>query len=282
MIFESPKMILKVVRIVLNGPANDVYVCQNMSSEAGTLYTVLFIKQHDTVHKLLKVFEDSQANIEDVCTEFFSMDENFVMVFPYEKERPLDKFFFGNSYTLTECEESCINLVINFMTSKIPFPLMYLILSQRQLHISKDGSIYLGYQLDLSDIDEKIGERMCVAECAKIALSLLESKQNGRNAMTYSLINKKIERKAYNYFTELYKDIRIAAAPQGKRGIIARIKAFFRRNKDQLFRILFILAAILGIIVAASFITNLIFGDIPWLRIFFGGFKRIGTEILNK
>lgn len=282
MILESPKMILKPVRIVLNNDANDVYICQNLKIEADTKYTVLFIKQHEVAHKLLKVFEQSPYSIEDICVDFFSMDENFILVFPYEKERPLESFFMGSSLTLKECEESCINLVINFMTSKIPYPLLHLILTQNQLHISKDQTIYMSYQIDLTDIDETIGEKSCALACARIAIDLLGSKQNNRNAMSYSLINKKIERRSYNSFAELYKDIRIAAAPEGNRGILARLRALFRRNRDRLFKILFVLAAILGIIVVASFITNLFFGDIPWLRIFFGGIKTIGTEVLNR
>lgn len=282
MIFESPRMILKVVRIVASTDINDIYVCQDQASNAGSLYTVILIKQHEIVHKLITMFEDSKKDIGDICVEYFSVDENFAAVFPYVKERPLDRFFLGYAYSLAKVEEICVNLVINFMTSDIPYPFMYLILTQKQLHIAKDQNVYIGFQVDFTELDTAVGERMCVEECAKVVLGMLETKRANADVMSYNLINKKIERHSYNYFTELYKDIRIAAVPAKNRGIIARIKAKFRRNKDRLFRILLVLAVILGLFVAISFLTNILFGDIPWLKILFGGFKHIGTENLAK
>lgn len=282
MIFESSKMILKVVRIVASLPANDIYVCQDQATDAGSLYTVILIKRHEIVHKFITIFEEAQMKIDDVCVEYFSVDENFAIVFPYMKERPLSRFFMGSSYGLAKCEEICINLVINFMTNKLPYPLMYLALLQEQLHIARDQNIYLGYQIDLTDLDETVKERMCVEECAKVVLKLLDSKREVTDVMSYDLINKKIERHSYRYFTELYKDIRIAAAPAKKRGLIARLKAKFNRNKDRIFKILLVVAIVLGLFVALSFITNLLFGDIPWLRLLFGGFKHIGTQNLSK
>ena len=37
---------------------------------------------------------------------------------------------------------------------------------------------------------------------------------------------------------------------------------------------------LLILVVIASFVTQAIFGDIPWLRFFFNSFKTIGTESL--
>ena len=93
-------------------------------------------------------------------------------------------------------------------------------------------------------------------------------------------MEKKISRKSYDRFTELYKDIRITAVPKKKRGIRKRIKAWFVRRQDGLFRLLLCICLFLAILALVSLISQLLFGDIPWLRLLFNGFKTIGTESL--
>ena len=87
--------------------------------------------------------------------------------------------------------------------------------------------------------------------------------------------------KSYGQLTELYKDIRITAAPGQKKGIRKRIAGWFLRNQDGLFRILLLACMILAVLVIVSLLSQLIFGDVPWLRLFFNGFKIIGTETLS-
>lgn len=59
-----------------------------------------------------------------------------------------------------------------------------------------------------------------------------------------------------------------------------RIRVWFARRQDVLFRILLCICLILGGLALVSLISQLLFGDIPWLRILFNGFKTIGTESL--
>ena len=91
---------------------------------------------------------------------------------------------------------------------------------------------------------------------------------------------KKTEKYSYGSFKELYKDVEIAAEPDRKRGIIAAFKAWFNRNKGNLFRILLWVSIILALFVIITFLTNLIFGDVPWLRLFIRSFEKIGLESL--
>lgn len=277
MIFSSQKMTLKVMRIVLTGEVNDVYICQDQKVEAKTLYTVWRIKKHNITHGFLRMFDDSDKKIEDCCDDYFTHDDDFIVVLPYVKERPLESFFVGMSNSLQESENVCVSLVVNMMTSKMPYPLMYLALEQGQLNISKDNDVYLGNMLDLTELDYSIGERNCVVSCAKVVSKLLAT---NKNAMSYELIQKKISRTSYSYFTELFKDIRMAAAPEKKRNIFTKLKAWFNRNKDNIFKWLLVISIILAVIVLISFVSNLFFGEVSWLKIFFGKIKYIGTECL--
>ena len=45
---------------------------------------------------------------------------------------------------------------------------------------------------------------------------------------------------------------------------------------------LFWVSLILVIIALAMLFSNLVLGDIPWLRLFINSFKRIGTESLTR
>ena len=141
--------------------------------------------------------------------------------------------------------------------------------------------VCLGHQIDLEELDPARTERDCVVQCASILRDLLRPKSS-QKAFSYRLLEKKIARKSYRKLTELYKDIRITAAPGKKKGIRKRIAGWFRRNQDGMFRFLLYLCAVLAFFVIVSLLTQLIVGDIPWLRLFFNGFETIGTETLTR
>lgn len=280
MFYQSQKMKLECVRTVKKNKINDIFICRDLNTTAGNLYTLLVIKDHLTVKRYLEIFEAAGLSAQDSYIDSFSDNGALVMVFDYKQERPLQDFYMGSSYTLGECEDVCIQVIMTCVASKLPFPLIYLILKQKQLHMAKDHSVYFSYQLDLSELDPKITERDCAVQCASILRDMLASKAS-QKAFSYRLLEKKISRKSYDRFMELYKDIRITAAPQ-KRSLIKRIKAWFTRNQDVLFRILLVVCVILAIIAIVSLVSQLLFGDIPWLRLFFNGFKTIGTESLTQ
>lgn len=279
MIYESPNMRLKCIHIVKKGTANDIMVCQDLNSSGGSLYTLLIVKKHKTARKFLEIFEKSEQKENSSIVECFSVESEFFIVFPYKQERLLLSFYNGKSYSLTECEDICINVILTCISSGLPYPILYLILEQRQLHLSRDHSVYLGYQIDLSELDESRTERDCTVQCARLLIELLEAKSS-QKAVSYVLLQKKVAKRSYQKFTELYKDIRIAAAPKKKKGLLAALKRVFMRNRDRLFGILLWICVLLIIFVIASFLTQAFLGDIPWLRFFMNSFKTIGTESL--
>ena len=279
MIYQSQKMRLKCIRIIERTKVNDIMICQDLSSTEEALYTVLVVYDHEVVKKFLTVYEQSAYSKEASCIENFSAKGAFVIVYPYFKERALRDFYMGDSYQLSECEEICINTILACIASEIPYPILYLILEQRQLHLAKNHNVYLGLSIRLEELDPNKTEQDCAVQCARILRELLEPKSS-QKAISYQLLDKKIAKKSYRRFTELYKDIRIAAAPKKRRGLLSSIRAWFVRNRDQIFRVMFWVCILLVLVVIATFVTQAIFGDIPWLRLFINGFKYIGTESL--
>ena len=258
MIYESPKMRLKCIQVVKKGPVNDIMVCQDIDVPGSSLYTLLAVKKHKTARKFLEIIEKSERQDQDFMVECFSVRGDFFIVFPYKQERPLKSFYNGRAYKLAECEDICINVILTCISSGLPYPLLYLILEQ---------------------LDPDKTERDCTVQCARVLMELLEPKAS-QKAVSYQLLQKKTAKRSYQKFTELYKDIRIASAPKKKKGIRAMLKRWFARNRDRLFGILLWICALLILVVIASFVTQAIFGDIPWLRFFFNSFKTIGTESL--
>ncbi len=279
MFYQSQKMKLECVRTVRKNDINDILICQDLNTAARNLYTLLVIKEHQTARQYLEVFERAGMSAQDSYIDSFSDRGALCMVFEYKQERPLRDFYMGESYTLAECEAVCINVIMTCITSNLPYPLLYLLLRQEQLHLSKDHTVYFSYQIDLTELDPEKSERDCAVACASVLRELLRPKAS-QKAFSYRLLEKKISRKSYDRFTELYKDIRIAGVSGQKQGIGKRIKGWFARRQDVLFRILLCICLVLGVLALASIFFQLFFGDIPWLRILFNGFKTIGTETL--
>ncbi|MBR4529106.1 MAG: hypothetical protein IKO80_02385 [Lachnospiraceae bacterium] len=280
MILVSPKLRLEEVSTVRISGVSDILICKDLNTGGAVLYTVLRVRDHEIVRRLLSLYE-SQHFEDDPLIDNFSSEGAHVFVFPYRKERPLETFYMGDTKSLTECEDICINVILACMTSGLPWPLLYLCLRQGLLNLNRDDSVFINYEIELTDLDAEIRERECVVECARILLLLLESKASLK-ADSYQLLQKKTANQSYFRFTELYRDIRLAAAPRSRTGIIRRIIRWFRYHSDTIFGMLFWVSLILVIIALAMLFSNLVLGDIPWLRLFINSFKRIGTESLTR
>ncbi len=274
-------MTYTVLSVILRSAVNDCYIARPEGSGDGREYTLVVIKDHDTVKTLMEIMTKHHAGEDGVMVESFTSGKDYVLAFPYRQERPLESFFVGEAYTLTRCEDICTNLMLTCISCGLPYPLLYLILDQGLINLAKDDTIYLGYGVDLTGLEKEKGERDCAVKCADIMLKVLETKSDEKN-ISYQLLSKKSANNSYSRFTELYRDLRIASTPVKKRTIIVRIKSFFYRNADLLFGILFWVSLILGIIALVLLFTHLVWGDVPFLRIFFNSFKNIGTESLQE
>lgn len=272
-------MRLESIRTIRDDEKSRVTVERDTDTGGMALYTVIHVKEHSIVRDLLQMFETAkkQSNGDSALVTSFSEGTEYVFVFPYRTERPLFDFYMGESYPLTDCEDICCNVILACLSSRLPYPFLLLILEQELLNFAKDYSVSLDYAVDIGPLDIKADERQCVTACAKILIRLLESKANDK-AITYQILIKKIANRSYQTFTELYRDLRIAATPKSKMGWKARLKSWWARNREIVFRFIIVAAIIIGIVALIFLISNLVMGDIPFLRLFYNNFKVIGTE----
>ena len=279
MTFESQKASYTVVSTLFEGEANCCYMARLSDDMDGRSFTIVAVKDHDAIRTLMEA-ESKVSSLEDTpMVDAFSYGNDYLIVFPYRQARPLKDFFVGEALTLHEVEEIGTNLLLACISAGLPFPFFYLMLDQGQINLSKDGGIYFGFVIDMKDLDIRKTERDCTVKCAQILRGLLATKEMEKN-ISYELISRKSENNSYSSFTELYRDLQIAAMPVVKKGLIIRIKSFFVRNADLLFGILFWICVILGIIALVLLLSHIVWGDVPILRLFINTFKIIGTESL--
>lgn len=278
MIYQSEHMTLNSVMDVFRGKVNDVVICENIKDGRSSYYTVLVVKDHVIVKKLVRILKEQET---DCCVDMFNWENNFCLVFDYVKERKLYDFYMAGGLSLENCEEICINLIIQCMISGLPYPLLYLVLEQRQLHLLKDNSVALGYALDLEKLDENCTQDQCTMQCAIILRELLKQKTTRKN-VGYKLLLKKIPKQSYRSFRELYKDIQLCASSFQKRSIRQKIGDFSYRNQSTFFKIILIVSLILMVLAVIMLISDAVWGELPFLRIFYNNFTQIGTESLLK
>ncbi len=279
MIYDSGRMRLLVVATKFVGEVNDCYICRDLLSPGGILYTVIVVHQHEVVRDVLSLFALSERKGEKILIDDFASVDKHVYVFPYHKERPLKDFYEGDSLTLAQCEDVCISTILACITSDLPYPILYLLLKNNMLQLSSDRSVFFGYELNFGELDMNIGEKECTQVCAEILLGLLEPK-SGQKATSYYLLQKKIANGSYGRFTDLYRDITIAAVTKKKITPFVLFKLWVKRNADTLIGILFWISLILAIFALSIILSRFFLGGNSWFRLLFNTFKKIGTESL--
>lgn len=280
MIYQLNNMLLNVTQQILSNDINDVIICQDIAAVTKTFYTVIVIKDNDIAKKVLAIYDAHPESVSTYVTRG-TYEEKYLLVYPYFEERPIRDFFKAEIIELEACEKLCKDVVIKCVTSQIPYPIMHLLIKQKCINKSKGGDIYFCYNLDLSELSMETDERVCVNSCAAMLFSLL-SNLTDDSTISYTLLKKKTARAGYYKFIDLYKDIQVATEKIEKKSIFTKIKKIFNKNKHRLLRILITLCIIAVIIAVIMILSQLVFGDIPFLRLFINSFEEIGTESLNQ
>ena len=161
MTFESQNTSYTVVSTLFSGAANCCYMARLSDDMDGRSFTVIAVKDHDVIRTLMEASSKVSDPKDSPLVDAFTHGNDYVLVFPYRQQRPLDSFFVGESMSLNQVEEIGTNLLLSCISSALPYPMLYLLLEQGQINLSKDGGIFLTYIMDLSELDLKRNERDC-------------------------------------------------------------------------------------------------------------------------
>jgi hypothetical protein len=281
MVFYAGDMILEPVREVFDGPENSVSICRDLRSPLGAHYTLLTVKDRDVAKRLVAVFENSERALPEGSLPYimcFAQNTLLCYLFEYREERKLSLFAPGQINTAKAWESVCVNLVLECLSSPLPFPLIALSLEQGNVHLEKDGAVFLTPHYDLSMLSEDAGEAACARRCVELMLSLLDSRGRLDSA---ELMRKKLAKSAFRSLPELYRDIKSTELPHRK-GFRAQARGFWQRNRDRLFFVLLAACAIIAVFALIVLISQLIFGNVPILRLFERCFDVIGERSLRR
>lgn len=282
-VYDAGNMLLSPIWEAFRGPVNDVVVCRDLKSPVGARYTLLVVRDRACVKQMLTVFDQSERVSSEGRPPYllrFAQGDELCFVFEYREERKLSAFAAGQMTTPVLRETVAVNLVMECLSSPLPYPLLQLVLTQDCVQIEKDNSVYFTPLVNLSELDPSATEAECAACCAQLLLSILEPRGRGR-LKSYELIRKKSAKRAYSGLPELYHDVKVTSIPPQKQGWRNRLKAAWLRNKDRVFRLLLVLCVAAVLCALVLLISQLIFGDIPLFRLFEPSFEVIGTETLN-
>lgn len=270
-------MRLNQVREVVYNEVNEVYICEDRNSGKAAYYTLWKIKDHLLSKALLE--ELSRKHRIDSGKNFFAGKDFMGFLFPYEKERPLFRFYAGKMRSLKERERIRMELVKACMMEDISSALLYLLLAQRQIQLQEDHTVRFSYGLDLRQFDRTKTEQDCVNLCAELLVELMEE-ESGKINLSQSLLTKRLHKGGYYEFSQLYRDLKLSSARSGKRNILKKAAEFAAARKDTIFRALLAACFLMVLLAFVMIVSQAIFGEIPFFRIFQKCFETIGTESL--
>lgn len=279
MLLNTAKKQYRVVREVWSGEANDTYVCQEQNEPAAPYRTVWLVKDR-------RVAKELMGRLGGVCEECFMHNENAGFVFGYGGERPLDRFYQGTIQGKAVSEPRIwLEVVVRCMTSGLPAAVLNLILRQKQIHIGADGEIWFGYFLDLSEYDFQAGEKENVALCASFLAQLMESglavkAEASESVSMMHLIQKKLSRKKYREFVQLYSDIKLMTRERDTEDRKGKLKAAVTSRQELIYRILLALCIVLVCMALFMMVGHLLFGEFSFWKLFRDPLDQIGTESL--
>ncbi len=287
MIYYPQGMELEVVSELFRGSVNDAVVCRDRRSASGEMYTLLVIHDRECAMKLLGVLEKNTRSGGNPCIMNFAQNDELLFMFPYREERKISSFAKGQITDITVGEKIAINFVMECLSVALPWPLLHLVLEQELVNITQDNSVYFTMNINLEKLDAECEEKKCVTECIYMLMELFEApvigkRKRNKQTISFELIRKKSAKGAYSCFPELYQDIRLTAMSVKRLSLTKGFRGFWLRNRDGIFRILLVFCIVLAIVALLMLVTQMIFGDIPWLRLFRHTFDIIGTQDLHR
>lgn len=279
MAYKNTSMTLDTVMEVFSGKVNSVSVCRDKSLNIDNYYYLHRVHDHDVARMIIQLLEDYPEAKESISYMGGEADD-FLLAFDYYRPRPLLDFYMGSVRKLTESEDILKGLIVECIATKLPMPILYLVITQSKINLSQDGTISFDMSIDFTNLDPGIKERDCVRALAELVRNLL-AEQTKKDSLSLQLVRSKLSRGSYQVFRELYVDVSLAATNKERMKFSERWRRFWHLYGGVFFRILVVLSIIAAIVALIFLISNIATSGIPLFRIFINSFKKIGTLELS-
>lgn len=269
--FITDKITYQCISQCICGKKMNVYICESEEE----LYYIWAVKDNVLSRNMTKIFMADEYCKYINC---FSMGELYCIVFPYEEERNVCKFAIPDQKESRWAKELCLQLIFLCMTCRLPWEILYILISKKKISIRNNGEVYFNYDISIVDIEHKT-EKDCATALGMYMENILEGRKCG-GWSGYRLICMKNKRKAYTSLSELYQDINSGANIDDSDNTWKKILRIIDEKKPMIIRFLKMLCIAVACIAILVFISNIVFDESPFYRIFVNTFKRIGTETL--
>ncbi|MCR5777166.1 MAG: hypothetical protein K6G84_07105 [Lachnospiraceae bacterium] len=266
---------LNILQVLRESDSYNEYVVETLGSFNGDYRLVWMVKDHNMASRLVKMLHEIK-----LCS-IFSSDGSTCFSFPYEQSRPIERFYYKNAFKREDKNSVIRAVVVLCMTEKLPESILYRLLSEKQIMLNKDKSVYFNYAVELENIDEKHTEAECVMKCASLIIDLLDT-DDKQDKVSRELILKKYLRNEYRRWVDLYRDIKLVTVNLKKKSIKDEVKKVAVSKKELFVRILVTVCLILVALTLLVILSQIITGRTPLFNLFTRSFETIGTESLLK
>lgn len=273
MIFISDKTKYQCISQCISGKKMDVYICE--SEEESELYYIWAVKDSILSRNMTKVFMEDGVYKGIDC---FFVGALYCIVFPYEKDRNLFKFAIPDKDESKWAREICLKLIFLCMSSRLPWEILYILITEKKISIRNNGEVYFNYNISIIDMENKT-QKDCTSALGMYMENMLKERKCS-NWSGYRLICMKNKRKNYISLSELYQDINNSIEIDVSDNIGKKLLIILNENKPIIIRTFKVLCITVAFIAVIVFISNIVFDESPFYRLFFNTFKKIGTETL--
>lgn len=242
--FPALNMELEIVRTVVQNEVNDIYVCTDLLKDTGVFYTMISIR--DTgCRKIMaeKLNTDRMFFSNRDFIGSFVYESRLNLIFRYYHESLLS--LLGGVYLaeFTDCKRAALNLAAACAECGTEPDLGLLLLDEKNINITQDGSIQFNYFMDFSRFRPGAEESAYLQKAAEIIFGILELNYKGRYESPENypddlrLFYLKMRTTGFSSLGHMISTIRgMADRPAEMRGILWWIRSRFRRARGFLFR----------------------------------------------
>lgn len=275
MIIDAPERQYEVLGTLYEGKANTAYLCRIYNSGSEKRYTVNIVSEQRLYRRLVRMFSASEG----ACTEFFTMDDKLCLVFEYSLQRRFDSFFKADRLSLKGGEDLFLNIVNACIESSLPYPYLYMVITQKRINLYDDGSVSIDYAVDLERISDEFTQVQCT-EALLIELMKFYD-ETDKTSVSRQIITKKYRRSAYSSLAELGSDLALNRMSTKKTALPKRIWMAVKAYSYVIFEVVKVCMVILAVVALITLIMQLTMGDIPYLRLFYNSFETIGDRSMK-
>lgn len=266
------------VREVFSNQAGSAGVYRDESKGGGTYHTVITIKDTKIKRSILGLLESSGRA--EAFTAIEAKGDGLHLCFPYRQERSLIHFIPVHVQNANQCIALFQRMLTELMTLSLPAPLLYLLLTERNLNLDQNGSVYFNYFLDFTQYNEDIGENACAERCGELILKLLREQPLERNnEKAVQLLEYKRIRCGYTTFLQLYRDLDTGKSRE-RESLQKRLAYMVRRYRDRWYVWLRGAAFVCLALVFLFFLHETVFDQLS-LLLRYTGMEQIGTVNLK-